>query len=137
METHIITIKRYFEILEQGSAEELEQVLATDFIQIEWPNLLTIKRTTRNLQQAMESVEAGRRLLVWQSYEPLFQFSEEENCFLKAHWKAEVALTSGPFQKGQVLEGNFAIWLKFREDRIYYQENFDCFEHTFRAANAG
>ena len=129
MKNKIDIVKQYFRLLETFTTEPsaFREVAHPELIQKEFPNLLNKSGQESNLQHLLKRAELGKKILEMQSYEITNHFESQNQMTVEAIWRGRVA-TEGIFKKGQELKAYFCIVLEFKDEKIYRQRNYDCFE---------
>lgn len=124
------TVKRFFELNEAFSISESDfaSVLHPEIEQTEFPNWITPGVVVSNFEVLLQRVPNGRKLLKEQKYEIQRAYEAGEALIAEVIWTAEVGADVGAFKAGQQLKAYFCCVFEFKDDRIYRQRNYDCFE---------
>ncbi|AVX05602.1 hypothetical protein MXMO3_03096 [Maritalea myrionectae] len=97
--------------------------------QVEFPNALTKQKTTRDLAAMLQGAEAGRKVLQGQSFEIVNYMEDDQNGALaEVIWTGKLAVPIGSLQPGDEMKAHFAWVFEFKEQKIFRQRNYDCFE---------
>ena len=121
--------KRYLAALSSGAiADALEQFLAPDIVQEEFPNRITPNGARRDLAALKEGRTRGLALLQAEHYELINTVAQGEQLALEVMWTGTVRNAVGPFTAGQTLRARFGMFLEFRDGRIVRQRNYDCID---------
>ncbi len=128
-EQNLKIAKRYLNMLERGvDSAELRKVLHADVLQQEFPNSLAVNGATRNLAQMLEGHERGQQVMAQQTFEITNAFGSENQLVLEMCWRGTLAISIGKLSEGDVMVAYIASILKFEENLIIEQRNYDCFE---------
>ncbi len=123
-------IENYLKLLSDFNLErkEFEAILHPELEQIEYPNALTKSITVSRFEDLMRRMPAGKNLLKEQTFQ-IRQYLEKENtAVVEADWGATVRTDLGPFRENQNLKAYFCMIFEFKDNKIYRQKNYDCFE---------
>lgn len=124
------TVKRFYELIESFSVTEsdFKPLLHPDIEQTEYPNLITPGIVVSNYETLLQRIPNGKKLLKSQKYDIQRTYEAGETLIAEVIWTAEVGADVGAFKAGQQLKAYFCCVFDFRDDRIYRQRNYDCFE---------
>jgi ketosteroid isomerase-like protein len=130
MSNKIDQIKKYFQLQQWFNTDlnEFKAVFHQGIELIEFPNLIipiTRKRTFANL---LESTESGKKMLAFQHFEPVHFFESGDTVIAEYIWTGELKQKAGRLKQGQVLKAHICSIFEFREEKIYRQRNYDCYE---------
>ena len=130
MTNKIDTIKRFFQLLQwfTSSENEYKALLHPAIEQTEYPNLMIQATRHRVFSHLIEGAGAGKKMLAWQRFEPLHFFETNDAVIAEYTWTGELKLKAGRLNKGQVLKAHICTVFEFKEDKIYRQRNYDCYE---------
>ncbi|KAI7248773.1 hypothetical protein KC345_g11818, partial [Hortaea werneckii] len=107
---------------------DYEQVLHPGIEQTEFPNWLTERLTVSDRETMFKRMPGGRKLLSSQKFD-IQQTHESGNTLIaEVIWTAVVAVDAGVFKTGQGLKAYFCCIFEFKDNLIYRQRNYDCFE---------
>jgi ketosteroid isomerase-like protein len=118
--------RRYLAAIEAGSGAE--QFFATDVVQEEFPNRFVPTGARRDLTALREAAERGRKVLRGQRYEVRAAYAVGDTVILEVLWVGTLPIAVGAMEPGSEMRAHFAVFLEFREGRIWRQRNYDCFE---------
>jgi ketosteroid isomerase-like protein len=123
-------VKKYFALTEQfrSAEEDYADIFHPDIEQTEYPNWLTAQLTISDRETLFQRMPNGAKLLASQSYEIQRAYELEETVIAEVVWTAVVGADLGPFKKGQTLKAYFCCIFDFKDNLIYRQRNYDCFE---------
>jgi ketosteroid isomerase-like protein len=110
------------------SAAELDQFYHQDVEQIEYPNAVTKTTTVRRLNDLKEASEKGSKLMVKEAYEVKNILSVGDTVLLECIWRGTMAIQVGSIPAGGQMVAYFAQVFEFKDDKIYRQRNYDCFD---------
>lgn len=124
------TVARFFELTEQFSTEEAdyEQILHPEVEQTEFPNALTERVTVSDRETMFRRMPGGRKLLSSQNYDIQQTYESGDTLIAEVIWTAVVAVDAGAFRSGQELKAYFCCVFEFKDNLIYRQRNYDCFD---------
>jgi ketosteroid isomerase-like protein len=127
------TARRYLAAIEattedDASAPGAERFFAPDIVQEEFPNRLVPNGARRDLAALREGAARGRAVLHSQRYEVKAAYAHGDVVILEVLWVGTLRIPIGSLAVGQEMRAHFAVFLEFRDDLIYRQRNYDCFE---------
>jgi hypothetical protein len=123
-------IKRFFQLLQwfTSSENEYKTILHPAIEQTEYPNLMIHTIRKRMFTNLMEGAEAGKKMLAYQRFEPIRFFETADIVIAEYTWTGELKVKVGRLKKGQVLKAHVCTIFEFKDDKIYRQRNYDCYE---------
>ena len=107
---------------------DLSAHFCPDVLQREFPNRLVPAGALRDLAALQEGAEKGKRVLASESYEIVNSLEEGDRLALEVVWTGTLAVPLGNIPIGGTMKAHFAVFLTFREGRIWRQHNYDCFD---------
>lgn len=130
MTNKIDTIKRFFHLLQWFTTAENEYkaILHPAIEQTQYPNLLIPAIRKRTFANLIEGAEAGKKMLAFQHFEPLHFFETETVVIAEYTWTGELKQKVGKLKQGQVLKAHICTIFEFKDDKIFRQRNYDCYE---------
>ena len=131
MTNKIDLIKRFFQLLQWFTTTEndYKAILHPAIEQTEYPNLMIHAKRQRTFTNLMEGAEAGRKMLAYQRFEPTHFFETPDAVIAEYTWTGELKVKAGKLKQGQVLKAHVCSIFEFKDDKIYRQRNYDCYEH--------
>ncbi|RKH33309.1 nuclear transport factor 2 family protein [Corallococcus praedator] len=121
--------RRYFQAIEAGAPpEELAGFFHPEVRQREYPNRLTPRGATRDLQALLDASARGSKVVVSQRYDVRSALCDGERVALEVDWSATLAVPVGSLPAGGTMRASLGVFLTFRDGRIATQHNYDCFE---------
>jgi ketosteroid isomerase-like protein len=128
--TELIRItKDYLRTIEKGAPfEEMAHFFTPDCVQEEFPNRLLPNGARRTLDDLRAASERGAKAVEKQRYEVLNAVAQDDQVALEVRWSARLLMPFGSLKPGDSMTARFALFLKFRGDRIERQHNYDCFD---------
>ena len=108
--------------------EELAELLAPEVRFVERPNLVNPNGSERDAAGMRAGIEQGRRLLAWQSYEPLDHLASGDTVVTRMRWRGELAVDAGPWSAGTRLAAWCVAHYRVAGGRIVHIEQHDCYE---------
>lgn len=128
-ESNLEIAKQYLAALEAGTTgEELASFFTEDVIQEEFPNRLLPQGASRDLSAILEGAERGKQFMQMQRYELVNTLATGQTVILEVKWVAVVGTDVGTLRAGTQLQARLAVFLEFRDGKIWRQRNYDCFE---------
>ncbi len=124
------TIKRFFNLLQWFTTSEAEyrEILHTGIEQTEYPNLMIPAIRKRTFTNLIEGAEAGKKMLSYQRFEPSRFYETDDTVIAEYTWTGELKVKAGRFKQGQVLRAHICTIFEFKDDKIFRQRNYDCYE---------
>lgn len=123
-------IKRFFQLLQwfTTSENEYKALLHPAIEQTEYPNLMIQATRHRSFSNLIEGAEAGKQMLAYQRFEPTRFFETADTVIAEYTWTGELKVKAGRLKKGQVLKAHICTIFEFKDNKIYRQRNYDCYE---------
>jgi hypothetical protein len=130
MTNKIDQVKKFFQLLQWFNTEENEYkaILHADIEQVEYPNIIIREIRHRNFSQLLSGADAGKKMLAYQLFEPVRFFEITDTIIAEVKWTGELKVTVGKLKKGQVLKAHICCIFEFKDDKIFRQRNYDCYE---------
>jgi ketosteroid isomerase-like protein len=130
MSDKIATIKKFFQLLQWFNTDlnEYKAVFHTGIEQIEYPNLIIPITRQRKFSNIIEGAESGKKLLAFQHFEPVHFFDAGDTVIAEYIWTGELKVKVARMKQGQVLKAHICSIFEFRDERIYRQRNYDCYD---------
>ena len=123
-------VEKFLKTLEtRTDFEELIPFYHPDVEQIEYPNLLTIVKTCRSLDDLRDAAEKGKGVLQSEKYEIINKYTSESVVIVEVVWRGVLGIPIGKLKPGDTMKAYFAQFYEFKDGRIIRQRNYDCFEH--------
>lgn len=127
--SHLETARAYLQTIEKmGECTELEQFLAPNIVQIEYPNKITPQTATRDLATMLAGCEQGKAILAAQSYDIQATYEVGDMVILEVAWSGTLKISVGDLDIGDKMTASFAVFLRFKDGKIVEQRNYDCFD---------
>jgi len=121
--------RKYLQALERGeTGAALGSFFAPDVVLEEFPNRLTPSGKKRDLAEALEGAERGKKVMSAQMYKIKNEIAENERVALEVEWVGTLAVPFGSIPAEGQRKAFFAVFLEFREGKIIRQRNYDCYE---------
>ena len=130
MKTELIEIvKKYISAIEDKTdINEIFRFYHPEIEQIEFPNLLLRNKTVRKLGDLKDAYLKGKAVLQSEKYKIINAFEQNNVVIIEAQWRGVLAIPYGNKRPGDELKANFAQFYEFKNDKIFKQRNYDCFE---------
>jgi len=124
------TVKRFFHLLQWFTTTENEykSILHPAIEQTEYPNLMIHSIRKRTFTNFIEGAEAGKKMLAYQRFDPLHFFETDNAVIAEYSWTGELKVKAGRLKQGQVLKAHICTVFEFKDDKIFRQRNYDCYE---------
>jgi hypothetical protein len=116
--------------------DELAELVDPGIRFIERPNLVNPAGSERDLAAIHAGLEAGRRLLAWQSYEVRDHLVDGDTVVTRMRWTGELAIDAGPWPAGTRMAAWCVAHYRLSEGRIVSIEQHDCYEQPSPATGA-
>lgn len=127
-EKNLASVRAYFEAFRSGESDALGKFYHEDAVQEEFPNQFTPEGATRGVMELREAAERGRRAMASQEFEIVRAFATGPTVVVEATWKGVLAVPLGEdTPAGTVMRARFAQFYEFRDGKISFQRNYDCF----------
>ncbi|ATB40701.1 hypothetical protein CYFUS_006157 [Cystobacter fuscus] len=127
--TNLDFARRYLRAIEEGATgEALSAFFHPEVTQREYPNRLVPQGATRDLRALLEAGERGQKVMSAQRYEVKNALALGDQVALELEWSGTLKVPVGLLPAGGTMRASFAVFLTFRDHRIYSQHNYDCFE---------
>lgn len=94
----------------------------------EFPNRLVPTGAIHDRAAIRRGIERGRSAVESQRYEVRAEYACGDIVVLEVLWIGRLAMRLGTIGVGEELKAHFALFLEFRDGRIWRQRNYDCFE---------
>ncbi|WP_424982274.1 hypothetical protein [Maritalea sp. S77] len=77
----------------------------------------------------LQGAEAGRKVLQGQNFELInFMADDQNGALAEVIWSGKLAVPIGDLQPGDEMKAHFACVFEFKDQKIFRQRNYDCFE---------
>jgi hypothetical protein len=121
---------KFLNLLENFSTDqnEFKKLMHPDFLQIEYPNLITSKGRKRNLEDCLKGPEQAKKMLSEQIYKVKEYTEVNDKLVAEVTWTGKMAIDIGYLKKDQVLKAYICMVIVFKDDKIIQQRNYDCYE---------
>ncbi|MFC5407360.1 nuclear transport factor 2 family protein [Cohnella soli] len=132
MNSKLATAEAFFRLAESHSDDESQfrSIIHPDFEQTEYPNLYTPRIRIRDLSKTVKDIALSRRFYNRQTYEIIHSHETEDHLILEVLWEAIIKNNFGKFKKDEKLQSRFCSVIQYRNNLIYRQRSYDCFEAT-------
>lgn len=123
-------VKKFFHLLQwfNTDSNEYKAIFHPAIEQTEYPNLIIQKTRQRAFSNLLEGAEAGKKMLAYQHFEPVKFFETADTIIAEYKWSGELKIKAGKIKQGQVLKAHICSIFEFKDDKIYRQRNYDCYE---------
>jgi ketosteroid isomerase-like protein len=107
---------------------ELDELIRPDVTFVERPNLISPTGSERDADAIRSGVEAGRRMLAWQSYKARDHIVAGDSVVTRMRWEGELAVAAGQWPAGTRLAAWCVAHYRVVDGRIAAIEQHDCYE---------
>ena len=122
-------VEAFLKALEtRESFDELEKFYHPDIEHTEYPNAIRKSTGVGKLSNLKAASERGKKALLKEEYEIKNIFSVNNTVIVEAIWKGTLAVPIGTIKAGEVMTAHFAQFFEFKDEKIYRQRNYDCFD---------
>jgi steroid delta-isomerase-like uncharacterized protein len=125
---NLVLARQFVAAVERGASDEVAALLAEDVLHEEFPNRLTPNGATRDKAAVLAAGERGKKAMASQHYEILNAVAAGDQVALELRWTGTLAVPLGGLPAGGEMRARYAIFLEFKNGRIYRVRNYDCFE---------
>ncbi len=124
------TIKQFFHLLQWfvTTENDYKAILHTGIEQTEYPNLMIPHMRKRTFKNLIEGAEAGKKMLAYQHFEPVHFLEAGDIVVAEYTWTGELKTKVGKLHKGLVLKAHICTIFEFKDNKIFRQRNYDCYE---------
>jgi len=122
------TVRRYLKGVENGNFSDVKTLLTTDVVMEQLPNRIYPQGLRGNLAQMESAFQKGRTLLAKQTYEIKRAVAEGNIVAVEVLWTGTLAVGLGTLTAGSQMRCHSAMFFEFKDGKITYQRNYDCFE---------
>jgi ketosteroid isomerase-like protein len=120
--------RRLLAAIEIGDEATLRAIYAENVVQVEHPNRLKPNGDRREIDKMMADLKRGKAMLREEHYDVLEAISAGDSVALQVRWTGVVNMAVGALNAGDSMICESGIFLRFQEDRVVEQHNYDCFE---------
>jgi ketosteroid isomerase-like protein len=122
-------VRKYFAALDRfAMGEELAAFFAPGAVQEEFPNRFMPNGARRDVAGLQEAALRGAKVMTGQSFEIISSLEQGESMALEVLWEGTLSIPVGSLPAGGGMRARFAVFLEFREGKIFHQRNYDCFD---------
>ena len=128
--TNVDIAKRYIAALEAGvtGAALTDEFFAPDAQFIELPNRFTPNGVVRNVAEASEASERGKKAVPSQRYTIKTITAQDDRVAIEFEWTGTLGVPVGSLPVGGTIRAHIATVLELREGKIVRQRHYDCYE---------
>lgn len=122
-------VEEFLKTLEhRKSFDDLLPFYHKDIEQVEFPNLLSSKKTIRSLKELKIASEKGASVIQNERYHIINKYICDRAVIVEVIWSGQLSQTLGRLDVGEELKAYFAQFYEFENGKIIKQRNYDCFE---------
>lgn len=118
---------RYTRAILAFDADALAELLADDFVVIEYPNLAVPNGQKRGRDGALKGIKVAEKILSEQAYEVTNIFAAGDMVVFQAVWSGRLKIAFDKFPPGLFMKADCAGILRFRDGKIVSQHEYDCY----------
>lgn len=111
--------------------EALSVLLHPEIEQTEFPNRLVPNGAVRNRQQMLDSFARGKVVTKAQDFAITTIYEDGDTVVAEFDWWAELTVPVGKLAAGERMTGKFITVVEFRDELVWRQRNYDCFDPLF------
>jgi ketosteroid isomerase-like protein len=133
---NIAVVERFLAALTHRwpTEQELAELLDPDVRFVERPNLVNPTGSERDAEATRAGLQAGKKLLAWQSYDIRDHVAEGDIVVTRMRWTGELAIDAGPWPAGTKLSAWCVAHYRLRDGRITEIEQHDCYDQPTLAS---
>ena len=120
--------RRLFAAIEKGDEAALREIYAENAVQVEHPNRLKPKGERREVGKMMADLKRGKAILREERYEVIEAVASGEVVACQVRWTGVLAVPVAALKAGDTMVCESGIFLRFADERVVEQHNYDCFE---------
>ncbi|NYF50293.1 nuclear transport factor 2 family protein [Tunturiibacter gelidoferens] len=126
---NVSVVHAYLNALQSGEAgDDLRRFFTDDVRQVELPNQLNRRGQVSDLEDILKRSQQGLKILQQQQYEVISEMALGDRVAVEARWTGVLAVALGTMAAGTEMKASFAMFFRFRDERIAMQRNYDCFD---------
>lgn len=110
------------------SEEELASFFSPDVVVEQFPNRLVPKVVKSSLADIKRESAQGKKSVYRQTYTVRNAVASGDWVAFQVDWEGVLAIPVASLEAGATMRAYFAMFLHFRDGKIVYQSNYDCFE---------
>jgi ketosteroid isomerase-like protein len=118
----------YLRAIEAKDADRVRQLLHPQVVQYEYPNQLVKAGASRVLEEVLEGLERGSKVLTDERYDVLDALVDGDRVACRVHWRGTLAVEVLGKAPGDVLEARFGVFFRLQDGQVIEQHNYDCFD---------
>ena len=125
---HLRVVTDYLRAIEAKDAERVRALLHPEVVQHEYPNQLVKAGASRGLEEVLEGLVRGSKVLSDERYDVEDALVDGDRVACRVHWQGTLAVEVLGKTPGDVLKARFAVFLRLQDGRVIEQHNYDCFD---------
>ena len=120
--------RKYLQAIERGETGDNSAAFFCFRRSPQFPNRVTPLGKRRNLAEALEGAERGKKAMSRQIYKIKQEIAHDDSVALEVEWVGTLAVPFGSIPEGGQMKAFLAVFLDFRDGKIFKQRNYDCYE---------
>ena len=92
------------------------------------PSLYFPHGSRDNLAGIRAAADRGRKVMTSQKYEVKNELASSDQVVLEVDWTGTLAVPFQNIPQGGQMRAHFAMFMRFKDDKILSQRNYDCYE---------
>jgi ketosteroid isomerase-like protein len=120
-------VTAYLRAVESHELDEVARWLHPEVLVTEHPNRLNPSGKHYDLEAVRAAGQRGAALMVAERYEIRHMFVDGERAAVQIAWSGTLGPSAGP-RAGQVMRAHICSVIELRDDKVWRQEQYDCFE---------
>jgi ketosteroid isomerase-like protein len=123
---NVATVRRYLRAIETNG--DVLGFYHPDVVMEELPNRIVPNGAVRDLAALSEANARGRQVIREQRYEVRGVMEDGDRVALEVLWTGVLAIPVSTLAAGDEMRAHFALFIDFRDGKIFRQRNYDCYE---------
>lgn len=118
---------RYLAALESADAAVLGELFHPQIVFTEHPNRLVPQGFVRDHAALAQAFAKGQTTVKNQRYQVRALLADGDQVALRVSWSATLNVPLGKSAPGDVMHAEFGMFLRFQDNKLIEQHNYDCF----------
>ncbi len=120
-------VSEYFRSIEAKDIERVRALLHPEIRQSEYPNQLVKGGAERTLQDLLDGLARGSKVLKDERYTIDDALVDGDRVACRVRWQGTLEVPVLGKNAGQVLEARLGVFFRLADGKIIEQHNYDCF----------
>jgi ketosteroid isomerase-like protein len=117
----------YFRAIEAKDTERVRALMHPEITQHEYPNQLVKAGADRTLQDLLDGLARGSKVLKDERYTIDDALVDGDSVACRVHWQGTLEVPVLGKEAGDVLEARLGVFFRLAEGKLIEQHNYDCF----------